>query len=102
MKAVTDIRQERAASQSSKNSDNSDHADRKLTSVETDPSSDMHEFITHPVVDLTNMYVLVPSSLRSHLRLDIHAAGNGVSYCSSETNAFLMVIYINIEIARGC
>lgn len=56
------IRQERAASQSSKNSDNSDHADRKLTSVETDPSSDMHEFITHPVVDLTNIR---PSSVDS-------------------------------------
>ncbi|KAE9417188.1 hypothetical protein Angca_002480 [Angiostrongylus cantonensis] len=48
------IRQERAASQSSKTSDASEQTERKLQSAESDVG-EVHDFIIHPVVDLTNM-----------------------------------------------
>ncbi|WKY09279.1 hypothetical protein Q1695_001998 [Nippostrongylus brasiliensis] len=60
------IRQERAASQSSKGSDTSDQTERKPSAAEGSGSAgdpvEGHEFITHPVVDLTNMR---PSSVDS-------------------------------------
>ncbi|KAK5968931.1 hypothetical protein GCK32_012059 [Trichostrongylus colubriformis] len=49
------IRQERAASQSSKTSDTSDQVERKLTSLEADTNEASHDFITHPVADVTNI-----------------------------------------------
>ncbi|PIO74907.1 FERM central domain protein [Teladorsagia circumcincta] len=50
-----DIRQERAASQSSKTSDTSDHVERRLTSAEADSGEAPHDFITHPTADVTNI-----------------------------------------------
>ncbi|KAK6053496.1 FERM PH-like domain protein [Cooperia oncophora] len=62
------IRQERAASQSSKTSDASDQVERRLTTAEADSNDTPHDFIAHPVVEATNMYVNFwsPFSLLNH------------------------------------
>ncbi|KIH57460.1 hypothetical protein ANCDUO_12349 [Ancylostoma duodenale] len=49
------IRQERAASQSSKTSDASEQTERKLPSTTESDPSDIHDHVTHPVVDVTNV-----------------------------------------------
>ncbi|EYC08134.1 hypothetical protein Y032_0067g134 [Ancylostoma ceylanicum] len=49
------IRQERAASQSSKTSDASEQTERKLPSTTESDPSDIHDHVTHPVVDATNV-----------------------------------------------
>ncbi|KAL6741163.1 hypothetical protein Aduo_014444 [Ancylostoma duodenale] len=60
------IRQERAASQSSKTSDASEQTERKLPSTTESDPSDIHDHVTHPVVDATNVGAFILGFITLH------------------------------------